>query len=47
MPESVVDTVEDVRGVADAQGVVQAFAQIVGSDGDAVGDPGRGATTSA
>ena len=45
MPESVVDTVEDVPGVADAQGVVQAFAQIVGSDGDAIGDPGRGAPT--
>ena len=45
MPESVVDTVEDVRGVADAQGVVQAFAQIVGSDGEAIGDPGRGAPT--
>ena len=45
MPESVVDTVKDVPGVADAQGVVQAFAQIVGSDGDAIGDPGRGAPT--
>ena len=45
MPESVVDTVKDVRGVADAQGVVQAFAQIVGSDGEAIGEPGRGAPT--
>ena len=45
IPESVVDTVRTVPGVDDAQGVVQGFAQLVGSDGKAIGDPGRGAPT--
>lgn len=45
IPESVVATVLQVEGVADAQPVVQGFAQLVGSDGDAIGNPGRGAPT--
>ena len=45
IPESVLDTVASVDGVADAQGVVQGFAQVVAADGTAIGDPGRGAPT--
>ena len=45
MPRSVVGTVAAVPGVADAQGLVGGFAQIVGTDGDAIGNPGRGAPT--
>jgi putative ABC transport system permease protein len=45
IPESVLATVRQVDGVADAQGVVQGFAQIVGSDGSALGKPGQGAPT--
>ena len=45
IPESVVDTVRAVPGVDDAQGIVQGFAQLVGSDGKAIGNPGQGAPT--
>ena len=45
MPESVVATVAEVDGVADAQGLVQGFAQVVAADGDAIGNPGQGAPT--
>lgn len=45
MPESVLSTIAGVDGVADAQGLVQGFAQVVTSGGDAIGDPGRGAPT--
>lgn len=45
IPESAVDTVLAVDGVADAQPIIQGFAQIVGSDGDAIGNPGQGAPT--
>ena len=45
MPGSIVDTVAAVPGVADAAGVVQGYAQIVAADGDAIGNPGRGAPT--
>ena len=45
MPGSIVATVTAVPGVADAQGLVGGFAQIVGADGEAIGDPGRGAPT--
>ncbi|MGH9187922.1 MAG: ABC transporter permease, partial [Acidimicrobiales bacterium] len=43
--ESLVDTVREVEGVAAAEGGVQSYAQIVGSDGDAIGNPGMGAPT--
>jgi putative ABC transport system permease protein len=45
LPESVVATVAAVDGVADAQGYVGGFAQIIGADGDAIGNPGQGAPT--
>ncbi|MGD9701757.1 MAG: ABC transporter permease [Acidimicrobiia bacterium] len=45
IPQSAVDVVKGVDGVADAQGIVQSFAQVVGSDGDAIGNPGQGAPT--
>jgi putative ABC transport system permease protein len=45
IPESVLVTVADVDGVADAQGIVQGFAQIVDADGHAIGNPGQGAPT--
>jgi putative ABC transport system permease protein len=43
--DSLVDEVRDVDGVADAQAVVEAYAQVVGADGDPVGDPGTGPPT--
>ena len=45
IPESVIDTVRGVPGVNDAQGIVQGFAQLVGTDGKAIGNPGQGAPT--
>lgn len=45
LPESLVDVVAQVDGVADVYGGVGAFAQIVGSDGDAIGNPAQGAPT--
>lgn len=45
IPESMIATIEGVDGVADAQGYVTAFAQIVDADGDAIGNPGQGAPT--
>ena len=45
IPESVVATVAEIEGVADAQGLVQGFAQVVAADGDAIGNPGQGAPT--
>ena len=45
IPESTLATVREVDGVAQAQGIVQGFAQIVGSDGDAIGNPGQGPPT--
>ena len=44
-PSRSLATVADVDGVADAQGLVAGFAQIVGADGDAIGNPGQGAPT--
>ena len=44
-PSSVVATVAAVPGVADAQAFVGGYAQIVDADGDAIGNPGRGAPT--
>lgn len=43
--ESLVDTVAGVDGVRVAQGTVQGFAQIVGSDGEPIGNPAQGAPT--
>lgn len=45
IPGSTVAQVAAVPGVADAQGFITGYAQIVGADGDALGDPGRGAPT--
>ena len=45
LPGSVVATVAAVDGVADAEGFVAGYAQIVDADGDAIGNPGRGAPT--
>jgi putative ABC transport system permease protein len=45
IPESLIATVAAVPGVADAQGFVAGYAQIVGADGDAIGNPGQGAPT--
>ena len=45
IPESLLVTVADVDGVADAQGLVQGFAQVVDGHGDAIGNPGQGAPT--
>ena len=43
--ESLVPTVAAVDGVKTAEGVVQGFAQIVGSDGEPIGNPDMGAPT--
>ncbi len=43
--ESAVDTVRKVPGVAEAYGYVQGFAQLVGSNGKPLGNPGQGAPT--
>jgi putative ABC transport system permease protein len=43
--ESLVNEVQDIDGVADAEGSVQGYAQIVGTDGDALGNPGMGPPT--
>jgi putative ABC transport system permease protein len=45
MPSSTLATVRGVDGVARADGIVQGFAQIVGSDGNAIGRPGNGPPT--
>ena len=45
IPDDLVDRVRDVEGVADAQAVVQGYAQLVGSDGEPIGDPANGAPT--
>ena len=42
---ALVDTVKDVRGVAAAEGSVQAFAQVVDKKGEPIGDPNMGAPT--
>ena len=43
--DALVDEVRNVDGVADAQGIVQGYAQVVGADGQPVGDPGSGPPT--
>jgi putative ABC transport system permease protein len=45
IPDSTVDLVAGVDGVAQAVGFVQGFAQIVGSDGDVIGNPSQGPPT--
>ncbi len=45
IPGSMVATVAAVPGVAEVRGLVAGFAQIVGSDGNAIGNPGQGAPT--
>jgi putative ABC transport system permease protein len=45
IPDSTVELVAGVDGVADAQGSVTAYAQVVGSDGDLIGDPNNGPPT--
>lgn len=43
--QSLLGTVLATPGVDDADGQVQGFAQYVGADGDAIGNPGQGAPT--
>ncbi len=43
--ESLLDTVADVDGVADAQPDIRGYAQLVDEDGDVVGDPENGPPT--
>ncbi len=45
IPESTVEAVRAVDGVATAEASVQGFAQIVGDDGKAIGNPGQGPPT--
>ncbi len=42
---SVLDTVRTVSGVAAAEGLTEGYTQIIGKNGKAVGNPGRGAPT--
>ena len=43
--ESLVEVVRGIDGVAGAEGFVQSYAQIIGADGEAVGNPNQGAPT--
>lgn len=45
IPDTIVARVRAVPGVEEAQGVVESYAQIVGSNGKAIGNPGQGAPT--
>ncbi|HEX8002693.1 MAG TPA: FtsX-like permease family protein [Mycobacteriales bacterium] len=45
VPASLVDTVRGTDGVAAVEGFVEGYAQVVGRDGKAVGNPGMGAPT--
>jgi putative ABC transport system permease protein len=45
IPESTLETVLAVPGVATAQPSVEGFAQIVGADGEPIGNPGNGPPT--
>lgn len=45
IPESTVDAVRTIDGVADAAASVQGFAQLVDADGDAIGNPAQGPPT--
>ncbi len=42
---SIVDTISQVDGVADAEAKVSGYAQLVDENGNPVGDPGQGAPT--
>src|SRR5690606_33530707 len=45
IPETTVDTVRRVDGVADATAYVEGFAQLIGADGDVIGNPAQGPPT--
>jgi putative ABC transport system permease protein len=45
IPATLLATVRGVPGVKDAEGQVEGYTQVVGRDGKAVGNPGRGAPT--
>ena len=45
LDQDLVAAVAAVDGVAAAEGYVEGYAQIVGSDGEPIGDPGAGAPT--
>lgn len=45
IPDSLVEAVRGVEGVADVQPFVQGYAQVVDAGGEAIGDPGQGAPT--
>jgi len=45
VPAALVDRVESIEGVDYAVGMVNAYAQIVGTDGEPIGNPGQGAPT--
>lgn len=45
VPQELLAEVEQVDGVAGADGSVEGFAQVIDSEGDAVGDPAMGAPT--
>jgi putative ABC transport system permease protein len=45
IPESMIAEVASVPGVSKAYGHVDGYAQLVGTDGKAIGNPGRGAPT--
>ncbi len=43
IPSSILAPVQQAAGVKAAEGAVSGYAQVVGTDGKAIGDPGRGA----
>ncbi len=45
LDESVVDTVQRVEGVTEAEGSIQGYARLVDKDGEPIGDPDMGAPT--
>jgi putative ABC transport system permease protein len=45
VPDSLLPTVRSAEGVQTAEGIIQGYTQIVGKDGKAIGNPGRGAPT--
>ena len=47
LPASVVEAIRKVDGVAIAEPNIQGYAQIVGKDGKAIGDPNQGAPMAA
>ena len=45
IPEATLDVVRTIPGVADAQADIEGYAQVVGADGTAIGNPGNGPPT--